>query len=684
MTDRLGVKLSANKAKRSVVVARALPYLLVLIAFALRIYRIDYQSIWRDEGVSLHLAASSIPAILAERAGNVHPPLYFILLHFWTRLAGFSEMSARFFSLSFGVLLIPSLYHAVRRVFETKTALTTAAIATFSPLYIVYCQEIRAYSMLPLCYLFIIYLLYQLARDTNWAWKHWIELLAVEVVCLYIHYSSLLAVAYANLFIAVLWLRHRGINQRHWLFSQGLVALTCVPWAWMVVRHWMTEGPPLSYLGDSSPAMGINLFEVANLLWHFWIGGYDLRSHHLFVALSSLLAAALVMALPFVIRADRRRSQTLLTLGHWVAPLTMAFAIWWWKPMVSPRYVIMFTVPFFIFLGRAMAVSIKAGGAARLTGAFLTVALGATYLLGLEIVYFDPGYAKDDVRGMVKYLESLSSANEIIVVHKLDYSVEYYYTGDASIAMIDPSQPQDLAWLEEALSGKERAFLAWSFGTPLIRDPLSFLLEMKGRLVERRTFRGYNLAIYELEQTGSSLVIQPISADFGDLRLTGAFYQKEVAANEAICLALRWQLDRATEKTYKATILLWDEEGHHLSGSDVLLLDKRSLPTSNWLPGEETINYYVVPIPIGTPPLHYRITVGVYDADTVKRLSFLDTAGNPVGEDFSLGAVKLDRARDFDHDPYGTRRAFSLKTLDEPEVRPWKTGPPSVQMRLLA
>jgi len=62
--------------------AKALPYLLVLIAFALRLYRIDYQSIWRDEGVSLHLAASSIPVILADRAGNVHPPLYFILLHF--------------------------------------------------------------------------------------------------------------------------------------------------------------------------------------------------------------------------------------------------------------------------------------------------------------------------------------------------------------------------------------------------------------------------------------------------------------------------------------------------------------------------------------------------------------------------------------------------------------------------
>ncbi|HIC93809.1 MAG TPA: phospholipid carrier-dependent glycosyltransferase, partial [Anaerolineae bacterium] len=123
--------------------AGVLPYLLVLLAFALRLYRIDYQSIWRDEGVSLHLAASSIPAILANRAGDVHPPLYFILLHYWARLAGLSELSGRFFSLMFGVLLVPSVYFVVGRVFGEGTALVAMAIVAFGPLYVVYSQEVR-------------------------------------------------------------------------------------------------------------------------------------------------------------------------------------------------------------------------------------------------------------------------------------------------------------------------------------------------------------------------------------------------------------------------------------------------------------------------------------------------------------------------------------------------------------
>lgn len=248
------LSLPAGKANRSALTvgtAKALPYLLVLIAFALRIYRIAEQSIWRDEGVSLQLAASSIPAILADRASNVHPPLYFILLHFWTGVAGFSELSARFFSLFFGVLLVPSLYSVVRKVFGTRTALATMAIAAFSPLYVVYSQETRVYSMLPLLYLFLIYRLYQLAQGEKLIWKHWIGLVAVEGLCLYLHYFSILAVAYVNLFLAALWLRRRGaVNLRPWLSSQLLVVLSSVPWAWMVIKSWAAEGLSERYFGS--------------------------------------------------------------------------------------------------------------------------------------------------------------------------------------------------------------------------------------------------------------------------------------------------------------------------------------------------------------------------------------------------------------------------------------------------
>lgn len=53
---------------------------LLFMAFALRLYRLDYQSIWWDEGISLHLGTSSFGDIIRDRQNNIHPPLYFFIL----------------------------------------------------------------------------------------------------------------------------------------------------------------------------------------------------------------------------------------------------------------------------------------------------------------------------------------------------------------------------------------------------------------------------------------------------------------------------------------------------------------------------------------------------------------------------------------------------------------------------
>ncbi|MFQ5594467.1 MAG: glycosyltransferase family 39 protein, partial [Anaerolineae bacterium] len=643
-------------------------YLLVLIAFAVRIFHITEQSIWRDEGVSFYLAASDIPAILADRASNVHPPLYFILLHFWTRFAGFSPLSGRFFSLFFGVLLVPASYFVARKVFGIRTALMTMAIVTFSPLYVVYSQETRVYSMLPLLYLFLIYRLYQLARGEGLRWRHWIELAVVEGLCLHLHYFSIFAVAYVNLFLAALWLKTReAISLRRWLSSQLLALLSSVPWAWMVIRSWMAKGLQQRYL--DSYGSGYDPFELTATLWHFSNGGKDLRDYGLFTALSSLLAVALFATLVWSLRTDKRRRETLITLCHWIVPLILAFIVWWWRPLFHTRYILMFTVPLFVLQGQAIVTSLEMSRPAWLTGVSLAGALSATFVVGMGIAYFNAGYFKDDVRGMVQYLEPLSTADDVIIVHPLDYSIDYYYAGDANIAMIDTDTDEhEIASIEEAVRGKQKAFVAWPFGTLAgWRGLVPFWLELNGRLVDWERFRGYSLKIYELEQPINSPQVKPLAADFGDVRLTGAFYQREVEAGTAICLALRWRLAAAADTAYKTVVILWDEAGRRLSSADVLLVNEQSLSTDRWAPGEEVINYYIVPIPLGTPPLPYRISVGVYDAATLKRLDILD-AGNPAGQDFTLGQTRLTKGRDFEHDPYGTRRQLSLEMVDRPEV----------------
>ena len=648
---------------------RALPFILCFLAFALRMYRLDYQSIWRDEGVSIHLAASNLSTILADRASNVHPPLYFILLHLWAKATGLSVLSVRFFSLLSSVVLVPLVYRLTRRTLGVKTALLSAGIVTLSPLYIVYAQETRVYSMLPLFYLLLIYKLDQMTQGKELQWVQWLGLAFLEVVALHLHYFSLVAVGYLNLYLLVLWLVRRTISLRHWLLSQTLVALLCLPWAGMVLKHWVVEGPPRTYFGDLAPPSGMmNPAKVIGQIWYFSIGGFDFNGHHLFTAFSLLVAIFLVVSLTVALRSPSRQ-HVLKLLSHWGTPILMAMLIWWWRPMVSPRYIIMFTPPFFILLGHVLVITSKAGRLARLSHNSLALALTVVFWVGLRSAYFDPAYSKDDLRGLGRYLTSSVTPKDIVLTHPLEYGVDYYYTGNAPLLKVDPDREGITSLLQESLAGKQRAFLAWPFGTLADqRSILPFFLEMNGRLVDRVLFRGYWLNVYELYPEISLPELQPASANFGDVLLTGIFLQKEVEANTAICLALRWQLTGPTSKAYKATITLWDETGHYLSSTDVLMRNRSGLSTQYWEPGEEAVNFYVVPLPLGTPPGSYRLRVGVYDEETLRSLDVLDEAGNPAGVVFDLGRVILTKARDFERDPYGTRSHTSLESLENPQV----------------
>jgi len=93
----------------------ALLLILVLAAF-LRFYRLDAQSLWADEGNSVSLSGRSLDLITAGAAHDIHPPLYYYLLHFWMRVFGNSEFSVRALSALLGTTLVYLTYLLGRRL----------------------------------------------------------------------------------------------------------------------------------------------------------------------------------------------------------------------------------------------------------------------------------------------------------------------------------------------------------------------------------------------------------------------------------------------------------------------------------------------------------------------------------------------------------------------------------------
>nr|WP_282594155.1 glycosyltransferase family 39 protein [Halorientalis brevis] len=81
-------------------------------------------------------------------AKQPHLPLYYVLLHGWTAVAGTSETALRAPSAVFGIISLPLIYLVGRHMFDRETGLVATVVLAVSPFHLYYAQETRMYSFL--------------------------------------------------------------------------------------------------------------------------------------------------------------------------------------------------------------------------------------------------------------------------------------------------------------------------------------------------------------------------------------------------------------------------------------------------------------------------------------------------------------------------------------------------------
>ena len=102
---------------------------MLLLAFAVRLYNLDFHSLWSDEGISLQRAQMALPEML-DAMPVEHMPGYFALLNGWVRFAGESDYALRFLSLWASVLAVALISRLARTLGagETRAALTARTL----------------------------------------------------------------------------------------------------------------------------------------------------------------------------------------------------------------------------------------------------------------------------------------------------------------------------------------------------------------------------------------------------------------------------------------------------------------------------------------------------------------------------------------------------------------------------
>lgn len=270
-----------NRSRRDTGLLILLLLLILGIAAAVRFYLLGNQSLWSDEGNSAALAARSLAAITRDTANDIHPPLYYWLLHLWARVFGYSEIGLRSLSAVLGVLLVLATAELGRRLYHSVAGLLAGLIAAIAPFQVYYSQEARMYILLALeaalAMLVFWWLISQedsrLPREEHpetakWAPRlRWLPFSGQMLVLawtagLYTHYAFPLIIALSTGLYA-LWLiatRRRGaLGSRilRWLLFLALTLGLYAPWLGTAFRQ-LTAWP--------APTAAVSLVEQVRTL----------------------------------------------------------------------------------------------------------------------------------------------------------------------------------------------------------------------------------------------------------------------------------------------------------------------------------------------------------------------------------------------------------------------------------
>ena len=637
---------------------------LILVAAALRFYRLAAQDIWGDEAFSIFLSQQPLATVVAGGA-DTHPPLYPVFLLYWMQHVGSSAFATRALSAIIGTLAVPLIFvFAKHLTARSSIAFLSAILAAVSPLLIYYSQETRMYEqvavlMLASAYFFICHFeprsgeksLVRARFLAPLEMTSTVAYLIVTLAAMYTHYSAFFALAAQNLFALIYWRKNRAMLVL-WIALQAILALAYIPW---VIVQSSFLGGKASGRFDEWGWRGIEMIFGKTFL--SFSAGLTMESP----LIQMVAIAFLIFAILGLLGRGRARTSAEgnLLLGwfapiYFLAPVVVAFVVNPVMPFFYERYVLV-ALPGFLVL---VAIGIDFVARQRTAIAFgLSLILVLANIFSLNQYYFNDTYAKGKYGQMMAYVTRNAEPGDAFVLNnplqKLLY--RYYAPRDIPAFFLPDGAPLEdpgvRAQLAEIVRTHSRIWLVM-FGNPQEYDPTGYLERWLGANAYKTFNDGFvdaSLSLYVMPGAASAIQ-RPMRATLGDsIQLVGyALDREQVSPGQTLLLTLRWQTQSPISNRYKVfTHVIGTLRVNPGTQSPVWAqMDSEpvggSRPTTTWQVGEIVEDRYGLLIPQDAPPGEYTLEIGMYDSNTLARLPVRDAQGNRVADDHViLGTVRV-------------------------------------------
>ncbi len=651
---------------------------ILLAAFAVRMFRLGAASLWYDETVSVYLAQQNLVELTRHTAGDIHPPLYYYLLHFWGNLAGWSELAMAFVSLGCDLLLIALLYRVARVWLDKQVATLAAFLVAISPYHVWYSQEVRMYTLGALLGLASVYFFVRLftrrpsgTRCQSIFSRDLIAYAIISALGLYTLYYFAFLIVFENL-VAFVWLiRHSRsrldlrlgnwkLGLVTWVFSQLAILALYLPWAPIAFRQATDPPVPPWRSFTALPQVLLESFSALTL-------GQSIdpliASPVLFIVVVVLLIAWWRNRL--LPTTYRRLPTVLFLLGYTLIPLALIYTLSLWKPLYHVRYVFIYSPAFYILL---------AWGLVRITphASRLTFLLLVFYFLlctfSIANFWFSPRYAKDDLRGAVNYLaERWRPGDAILLNAGYTYTAFVYYYdqpiawrgrltaytaqnaqegaivlqtgsigGAPNLGWGDPRSDFYATTVDETRAALDRVFAAhprvWMLRLyDTVVDPAGIIrdyLATRGRLIDDQGFAGESYARVQGYLTSPlPTTTLPSTLTRRDVLLGNRIgllgfepASLTVHAGQTIDVNVYWQAKEQTNVDSHLFIGVYAEDGALVTSTEEIPVGN-ALGTSRWTPGEILRHPIRMRLPVHLAPGLYNLRVTLYNPLTNEPLS---------------------------------------------------------------
>jgi len=236
---------------------------IVLLACVTRLYAVTTPVLWLDEAYSVTLAEMPPAQILLHVSRDVHPPLYYLLLHYWIAMFGHGLLAVRGLSVLCGSLAVVVAMLIAARLANHRAALIVGVMLALLPVAVRYSQETRMYALLGLLLLAATLMLLQWVLQPDRR-EYLLGYVLFITAGLYTHYFTMLCVAAHWSYLMIICRSHGGqlIRSRAWWSSNVMIALAYSPWLpsfWGQLAHtsWVEWLP------------AVTLTTVPSTLWSF-------------------------------------------------------------------------------------------------------------------------------------------------------------------------------------------------------------------------------------------------------------------------------------------------------------------------------------------------------------------------------------------------------------------------------